>query len=501
MAELNQHSSGAVKCIIIVLMAGVGTTLTEQPLVFVDIETNGLNHIRGRVIEVAAIRVEGGRVTRVFNQLIDPGSPLPYFITNITGIRDEDLRGAVGFHQIAGELHDILSGAIFVAHNVRFDYSFLKQEFKRAGKTFLPKQLCTVKLSRALYPEQKSHKLEALIARHGFSFEKRHRAYDDAFVLWQFVQHVTVEFPPDVISAAVAKQLRQPAIPKGIAHDLVKNLPETPGVYIFEDEQNKPLYIGKSINIRKRVLSHFGHDHDDGKEFKISQTVKNISTVTTGGELEALLLESQMVKDMQPLYNRKLRRTQKLLLAKQVYSEDGYITVSLEEAHQLEPDDLPNTLAVYTTRSKARNSLNDLQKLYELCPKLLGLQKCKGACFLNQLHKCRGACAGKESPEDYNKRVALAFERQRIQQWPYSSPILLQEKGIEGMQPTTGVIVDKWCVIAEVSQEEYCEPEIRTRRGTFDLDTYKILQSFLQTKLHKLSIQKLTSDQLQQFGI
>jgi DNA polymerase-3 subunit epsilon len=483
------------------VMPNVGVSILSQPLVFVDIETNGLNHIRGRVIEVAAIRVEEGRITRIFNQLIDPVVELPYFITSLTGIRSEDLRGAQSFHQVARELHDILSGAVFVAHNVRFDYSFLKQEFKRAGLTFLPKQLCTVKLSRALYPEQKSHKLESLIARHGFAYEKRHRAYDDAHILWQFVQHVQKNFPVDIVEAAIAKQIRRPAIPKGINQDLIKDLPEAPGVYIFEDDHNKPLYIGKSINIRKRVLQHFGHDHDDSKEFKIAQTVKNISHITTGGELEALLLESQLVKQMQPLYNRKLRRTDKLLLAKGVYNDDGYLTVTLEEAHELDPEDLGSTLAVYTRRSRARESLNDIQKLYELCPKLLGLEKSKTSCFLYQLHKCRGACAGHETAEDYNKRVELAFERQRIRSWPYKSPVLLQEKNIEGMQPTSGVIIDKWCVIAEVHQDEYCEPEIKALRKTFDLDTYNILQSFIETKLHKLRIQPLDSQQLRQLGI
>jgi DNA polymerase-3 subunit epsilon len=482
-------------------MLNVGESIIEQPLVFVDIETNGLNHIRGRVIEVAAIRVEGGRITRVFNQLIDPGSELPQFITSLTGIRNEDLRGAQTFHQIAGELQDILDGAIFIAHNVRFDYSFLKQEFKRTGRTFLPKQLCTVKLSRTLYPDQTSHKLENLIRRHGFTYQQRHRAYDDAHVLWQFIQLVHNNFPPEIISAAVAKQIRRPAIPKDIPQELIKDLPETPGVYIFEDEQNKPLYIGKSINIRKRVLQHFGHDHDDSKEFKIAQSVKNISTITTGGELEALLLESNLVKEMHPLYNRKLRRMNKLTLAKGRYDDNGYLNISLEEAHQLEPEDISSTLAVYPRRSRAKDSLNDIQKLYELCPKLLGLEKCKSACFLYQLHKCRGACAGHEPAEDYNKRALLAFERQRIAEWPYSCPVLLQEKSIDGMQPTTGVVIDQWCVIAEVHQDEYCEPEVKTRRKTFDLDTYKILQSFIETKPHKLKIQPLSPQHLQSLNL
>ena len=495
--------------------------LMETPLVFVDIETNGLSHIRGRVIEVAAIRVEptgnGPRITRVFNQLIDPETSLPDFITRLTGIRGEDLRGAQPFRQIAGELQDIMSGAVFVAHNVRFDYSFLKQEFKRVDKTFLPRQLCTVKLSRTLYPQHKSHKLESLISRHGFSFEKRHRAYDDALVLWQFLQHVHTEFPAAVLEAAVARQLKQPALPKGIEADLVKGLPDRPGVYIMQDELGKPLYIGKSINIRKRVLQHFGHDHDDSKEYKISQTVKHIEARETGGELEALLLESRLVKEMMPLYNRKLRKTQKLLVARQSVDAEGYIHVSLSEAAHLEPDSLSDILAVYDRRSRARSSLDDMQKLYDLCPKLLGLEKSARACFLHQLHKCRGACAGKEPAGIYNARLLGAFERQRIQDWPYSGPVLVQERFTEDSDVTSGVIVDKWCVIAEVSQQPYCEPTSRSLTGanttdpaspgspgsgkTFDLDTYKILQAFLAAKVHKLVIQPLNPGQLAQFGL
>src|SRR5688572_6915960 len=141
-------------------------SVLEGPLVLVDIETNGLNHIRGRVIEVAAIRVEGGQVVREFRQLVDPGTLLPQFITNLTGIKQADLAGAPLFMAIADELHEIMDGAIFVAHNVRFDYSFLKQEFKRVGKEFRPRQLCTLKLSRNLFPEYRTHKLQDLIQRH-----------------------------------------------------------------------------------------------------------------------------------------------------------------------------------------------------------------------------------------------------------------------------------------------------------------------------------------------
>jgi DNA polymerase-3 subunit epsilon len=180
----------------------------DEPLVFVDIETNGLSPTTGRVIEVAAIRVENGTVTREFNQLVNPGTSLPWFITNLTGITEQDVAKAPAFSHLADELHRVMEGAIFVAHNVRFDHSFLREEYNRLGVLFDPKLLCTVRLSRALYPEHKSHKLANLIERHGFSYSARHRAYDDAHILWQFMQHVTTQFEQPILHAALAKQLR-----------------------------------------------------------------------------------------------------------------------------------------------------------------------------------------------------------------------------------------------------------------------------------------------------
>lgn len=180
----------------------------KEASVFVDIETNGLSPVKGRVIEVGAVRVEDGEVVQTFTALINPGTALPHFITQLTGITDQDVQSAPAFLQIAEQLQGIMQGAVFVAHNVRFDYSFLKQEFSRIGKEFSPRQLCTVRLSRALYPEHKSHKLANIIERHDLSYETRHRAYDDAHVLWQFMQHIQQRFAPEVIEAAIAKQLR-----------------------------------------------------------------------------------------------------------------------------------------------------------------------------------------------------------------------------------------------------------------------------------------------------
>lgn len=187
----------------------------HEPLVFVDIETNALSPASGRIIEIAAIRVENGEVVQELNKLIDPGTELSHFTTQLTGITDADLRGAPAFSEIAEELHKVLDGAVFVAHNVNFDYSFIKQEFVRTGRDFDPSKLCTVRLSRALYPEHKSHKLANLIERHGFTYTARHRAYDDAHILWQFLQHVESAFEQDVLAQAISKQLkRTPFAPK-----------------------------------------------------------------------------------------------------------------------------------------------------------------------------------------------------------------------------------------------------------------------------------------------
>jgi DNA polymerase-3 subunit epsilon len=128
-------------------------SILEGPLVFVDIETNGLSHSRGRVIEVAAIRVENGLEVGRFNSVIDPQADIPYFISQLTGISRQDVATAPTFRDIGDELAEVMDGALFVAHNVRFDYSFLKHEFKRLNQKFTPKQLCTVRLSRALYPD------------------------------------------------------------------------------------------------------------------------------------------------------------------------------------------------------------------------------------------------------------------------------------------------------------------------------------------------------------
>jgi DNA polymerase-3 subunit epsilon len=466
---------------------GQRSTILDEPYVCVDIETDGMNHLRGHIIEVAALRVENGEIVKSFSTLVQPGVSIPYFITNLTGITNSDVETAPVFGDIAEELFEIMQGATFVAHNVRFDYSFLKQEFRRVGIDFEPKQLCTVKLSRKLHPEHTSHKLASLIERHGFTYSARHRAYDDAHVLWQFLTYAQVTFSPEQLHEAISQQIKRPSLPKHLDQEAITQLPTGPGVYFFDDEKGLPLYIGKSVNIRRRVLSHFTRDSEEYREFKIAQSVHNIRYESTNGELEALLLESHLIKTEQPLYNRKLRRTHKLVALRQAFNPDGYVTIASEDLVTVTPDQFDTILALYDKRGTAKSSLLTTIKTFDLCPKLCGIEKAKGACFSYQLGKCRGACVGKETADAYNRRVQIAFEHKRIQSWPYEGPVLVQEVA-DDQTKLSGFIVEQWSITGKVTQEEYCEPVLTHYDAVFDLDAYKILRAFMTQKPAQISI-------------
>jgi DNA polymerase III subunit epsilon len=160
--------------------------MTHRPLVFVDIETTGASCLTSRVLEVGAIRVENNKVVATYKQMIDPEEAIPPFITRLTGIREEDVWGAPAFRDAAGDIEQLFADAIFVAHNVGFDYGFIKEEFKRLRINFNHDRLCTVRLSRSLYPDERSHKLDEVIRRHGYQVSNRHRALDDAEVIYKF---------------------------------------------------------------------------------------------------------------------------------------------------------------------------------------------------------------------------------------------------------------------------------------------------------------------------
>jgi DNA polymerase-3 subunit epsilon len=454
----------------------------EEPVVFVDIETSGSTAARSEIIEIAAIRVDKGEITQEFRTLIKPSRPLPYWITNLTGIKDGDLINAPYFEEVAPALKEILDGAIFIAHNVRFDYSFVKNQLENCGYKFNPKLLCTVRLSRKLYPYSKGHSLEKIIHRHNIMVNSRHRAYDDARAIKDFTALAFTEHGEDKFRQAVHDLLKTKTMPSNLKDSSVKNLKQGPGVYIFEDDKGLPVYIGKSINVKARVSSHFSESSRNGKEMKISMNTHNVRVMETGSEIEALLLESKLIKDHLPLFNRQLRRKGNYYGVVKTIDDTGYYNFSIKVLSEEDIKESKNIYGIYSGKAKARRAIEDKLRTFDLCPKLLGLEKCKEACFHVQLKKCRGACINNESSALYNLRVEIAFQKSKMENWPYKSPVMIDfGKG-------EGVIVDNWIILGYVSSSDDGTVNYKSEESIFDIDSYRIIRGYINRFKYSVKI-------------
>lgn len=452
----------------------------DTPAVFVDIETNGGNGEKGRITEIALIRVEDGEIVEEYTTLVNPGGLIPYWITRLTGITNSDVADAPYFDEVAGEIHRILDGAIFVAHNVRFDFSFIKRQLEAVGYSFKPKLFCTVRMSRMLYSEHTGHSLEKIINRHGIATENRHRAYADAKAILDFTQLAIREKGIEAFRASAVQQMKTKTLPPNIDEAAFARIPQTPGVYIFEDSEGMPLYVGKSVNLRTRVMSHFANDTKIAKEMKLSLTSHSISFIQTETEIEALLLESAKVKELQPVHNRLLRRTTKQSVLVKQENEEGYTAISIESRELDQETELHTIYGVYTSRMKAKARLESLMKTFQLCPKLLGLETGKGACFRSHLGLCKGACVGKEPAKLYNRRVEYALERSKIEAWPFKGELSV------AISQTKALIIDQWVVKGYITALEDGTTFLERVTNGFDIDTYKIIRSYLRT--HKANI-------------
>lgn len=452
--------------------------MLPNKLVFLDVETTGASIYRDRVIEIGLIRVEQGREVVRYQTLLNPEMTFSPYIEQMTGITRAMTRNQPVFAEVADQLEEWLHDAVLVAHNARFDYAFLKAEFGRLSRPFSMKQLCTIRLSRRLYPGYPRHNLDALIERFHLQCARRHRAFDDAHVLWQFYQIIQAQRPAAQVEAAVSAILRRPAIPAKLAAHHLENLPETSGVYIFWGEGNYPLYVGKSVNLRERVLSHFHDDMQSSRHLQMCQRVERIEVRPTAGELGALLTESALVKELQPLYNRLLRRKKEMILLLQGTDSRGYATAEYRRVQHIDPAILEQVIGIFESERRAAGVLQEIAKNHQLCLKLLGVERTSSRCFGAQLGSCRGACTGDEIPVAYNIRFTAAFGRSRIRPWIASGPLMYRERSTEGLEEV--FVVDKWCLVERrATQPESQAAVARCNNPMFDLDTYRILARHL----------------------
>lgn len=449
---------------------------------FLDIETTGATPLKDRITEIALVRYEHGVEVARWQTLVNPQTSIPPFIQQLTGINDDMVKHAPTFAEVAGILADYLEGAVMAAHNVRFDHGFLKSEFRRLGHNLRQRVMCTVKLSRMLYPQHRSHSLDAIMQRHQLMTQARHRAMGDVELMIGFVQSATQELGAQAIEKAATALSRRPSLPSGLDHQLLDDLPESAGVYLFYGDSALPLYIGKSVNLRDRVMSHFSADHASTKEMRISQEIKHVEWVQTAGELGALLLESRLVKEKQPIYNRQLR-SERQLCAWQISADfESELHVALKRESEISAEMMGSLFGTFKTKKQAVDALRKIAENNQLCPRLLGLESGKGACFSHQLKRCKGVCAGKEPKFMHHLRLQQALAAHRLKSWPYASKIGIREHNAESGKTEIHVF-EQWCHLGTVDNEHDMENLLNSKTVfAFDHDTYKLLLKALRSK-------------------
>lgn len=448
----------------------------DGPVVFVDVETTGGHPAYNRVIEIGVVMATGPRLELEWSSLVNPGASIPPSIQHFTGITDEMVRHAPFFEDIIDEVASKLEGRLFVAHNARFDYGFVRHEFRRVGRKFSSRVACTVKLSRRLHPEMPRHNLDAVIERHGLHCDQRHRALADAQALWQFWSVLREQRTVDEIEQVLASIVQLTSLPPHLPADLADRMPEAPGVYRFYGANDALLYVGKAKNVRQRVLSHWQGAARDSKSQRLAELTRHIDWIETAGELGALLLEARLVRELKPLYNRKLRG------AAQIYTwiiaDDGGAPRLAPLDHLQLSFEGGDAFGLFRNEKAARKTLLAVAREKNLCLKVLGLEAARGSCFAYQLGRCAGACVGEEPLPRHGLRLKLALASQRVKSWPHPGPIGIREVGENDLEQVH--VIDEWRHVATLQEGD----ELPSRPGRlqpFDLDVYQILLRYLSS--------------------
>jgi DNA polymerase III subunit epsilon len=470
--------------------------------VLLDLETTGGNPLDCRITEIAAVRVENGLEVARWSTLVNPGTRIPPLIQGLTGISDAMVADAPSFDEVGATLLKLLDGAVLVAHNVRFDHGFLMQEYARMDVALRVKTLCTVRLSRKLYPQHKSHGLDAIMQRHGLTTLSRHRAMGDVDLVQSFLHVATQELGAETVRQQAQILLQGSAAVPPHLETNVADIPETAGVYLFygegiaekpavSNQTQIPLYIGKSIKLRSRVMSHFQAAGREAREMRIAQEIRRVAWIETAGELGALLLEARLVKDMQPLLNRQLRRERTLCAWRLDDNPRAKPLMTLVRGDDLQPREFGQMYGVYRSKNQALSGLRELADLHGLCHQALGLESAKsggGRCFAHQIGRCKGVCCGGEKPELHHLRLKLALQQQQLRVWPYAGKIGLREYNA-GTGRTDMHVFEQWCHLATVQNEAELDEVLSSNSPlAFDLDTYRLLLKHLAAP-HKAGLE------------
>jgi DNA polymerase III subunit epsilon len=446
----------------------------------VDIETTG-NGIKGnKITEISIFKYDGYEIIDEFTSLVNPECEIPYFITGLTGIDNDLVRDAPKLNEITNQILEITKDTIFVAHSVNFDYNVIKNEFKTLGLDFTRKKLCTVRLSRKLIPGYNSYSLGKLCSALGIPLTDRHRARGDAHATTILFQKLLrIEGAEPVFKTFLNARSQETTLPPALPKHVYDDLPATPGIYYFKNAKGKIIYVGKAINIKKRVLSHF---YDKAtKEIEMCKETADIDYELSGSDLIALLMESAAIKHLFPEYNRSQKRNVQRYGIFSYEDRNGVMHLAFNKIKMA-----PSPFAIFYTITDCRLYLEEICKAFSLCAKYCHLQENVDSCSHYRIKQCEGICRGDESPESYNKKVEQAIHSIKDK----NDHFIIQEKGRtpsesafvfirDGIYAGYGFIEKE----IQINKFEDLETFIIPQKNT--LETERIIQSFVARNPHK----------------
>lgn len=399
----------------------------------IDIETTG-NGIKGnKITEISIFKYDGNQIVDEFTSLVNPQNPIPYFITGLTGIDDQMVQNAPTFPEIADTVQSITENCIFVAHSVNFDYGVIKEEFRQIGIGFTRKKLCTVRLSRQLIPGLRSYSLGKLCSAVQIPLVDRHRARGDAHAtVLLFEKLLKNPEAEEVFKKFLNARSQEATLPPHLPKAVFDKIPQKPGIYYFRNQKGEIIYVGKAINLKKRVLGHF-YDKSR-KEIQMCSETAHIDFKLAGNELIALLMESAEIKRLFPPYNRAQKRKGRQYAIFAYEDRNGITHLAYNNIKGA-----PNPLKVIHNQTDCRAYLEEVCKAFSLCPRYCHLQQTNAACSHHEINTCEGICKGLESAEDYNQKVEAAIAHMKL----LASEIqIIKEKGRDANENAVILISD-----------------------------------------------------------
>jgi DNA polymerase III subunit epsilon len=376
----------------------------------VDIETTGGYAAANGITEISIHVFDGEKVVEKFETLINPGQPIPRDIQAFTGINDEMVANAPKFEDVAENIYTLLHNKIFIAHNVNFDYSFVKAHLNECGFDLNSKKLCTVRLSRKIFPGFPSYSLGKLCRSLGITVYERHRAGGDTEATVKVFQLLLQNDKEEYILKSLHRSSKEQVLPPNVPKEQFDRLPYSPGVYYFHNEKGKIIYVGKATNIRYRVNSHFSNNSESRQKQNFLRYTHAISFQPCATELMACILESTEIKKLWPIFNYSQKRWEDVYGIFTYEDQNGYLRLAIEKNKKhLKP--------IYTFHYlvDGHTIIRKIIREFNLCPKLCFMQTGNETCEGIKEKYCYGACELKEEPGNYNNRVFDAITSLQVQ--------------------------------------------------------------------------------------